>query len=1255
MASVYKGLTIEIGADTSKLDRALNTARRSARQASREVSDLERALKLDPGNTKLVARQQEELKLQIKATERELEALKKAEEQIGKEKMSTEQWTHLQTDIALAESRLEEYTRRLREMETAQAAANSALGRAGAKVTELGEKLEPVGEKMSKLGTGLTMGVTMPIVAGAGAAVKAATDIDTSLTNVKKTVDGTAEDYQALHDAALEYSKVNAVSASEILDIEALGAQLGFTLEKFENGKSQVQEFGEVVSGLDIATNMSAEQAGTELAQFFNIMREGKEQASNYGSTIVGLGNSFATTESDISAMAMRIAGAGKSIGLSSADVLGMAAALTSLGIEAEAGGTAISTIMSGIDASAAVANENTSKWAREMGMSISEFSRAMRSGGEEAERLAAAVGMSQEEIIDYMESGGDAVSDWAATAGMDAVEFAALWSDKPVEAFSAVMQGMHGAVEEGGNLSIILSELGIDSVRQTDMMKRLANSGDFMSRAVAKANEEWSENSALTNEVANRNASMAAKFEMLKNRVTAVATEVGEPLADALFELLDAAEPLFEAIENGARAFADMSDEEQQQVIQTVALIAALGPALALFGKVTRSVTVVGGAMTKMSKLLARAKTGFVALRSDMAYTGQQARLLQAESAKTGTRMSAMGARARVAGAGLKTAATSAKVAGAAMKAATSVGIMLAITAIVELVGWLNELNEKQKTAAKATDGLRDAVGTLGNKTSAGVRGLEAVGGAADNYRDKVERCIEKQAELAESIASDFGEVNQNAGALDYWAQKIAELAGNVGNSPEKLAELKVALGQYNEIAGTSYSITDETSGALDISTAAILRNAEAWELNAYKQAMAEKQTELIKQQIDNEMALEEATNAYTTALEAAEAEQAGLGYITQGTIQKVADAEKVMNEAKAAVDASADAQEKLSQKTSDYQKQLDALANVAQAAADTGSEAVQRFAEGLDAGQAEAVQAAASVSQRTVGELLTAASDAGLAGDAQIKAYVEAVQAGDDPAAAAAKAAAVAANQALEETSDGTPAGAKESQTYAAGIDPHAGDASAAAMGGNAVSAAAGASDATVVGGILSSTAPQGINVQAMNPKSTSLVTTAISAAKTVDASGIGRFFSEGAASGIAVDAMRSKAVEMANNAVAAMKAALGIASPSKEAMRLGRYFSQGAALGIEGSIPEVERAASDMAAAAMRSAEMSAPNLGASYNASASARQMARTMAAEGAGGMTVLFEGTRVNDSEAIQGAVLTIIDAARVSAVARRRS
>lgn len=1205
MPSVYKGLTIQIGADTSRLDSALSRARQSVSGVSSELRRLNRELKVDPGNTTLMARQQELYQRQIRATNDELRSLRAAEEQIGRENMSTDQWTRLQADIALAESRLEEYNRQVRRLQTEQAAANTAIGRAGRALTDLGDRLDPIGQKMESIGGKMTAGVTAPIVAGAGLAVKAATDLDTSLTNVRKTVDGTEADYEGLKEAAIEFSRTNAVSATALLDIEALGAQLGFTLEKFENGKTQVQEFGEVVSGLDIATNMSAEQAGTELAQFFNIMDENKSMVSNYASAIVGLGNNFATTESDISAMAMRIAGAGKSIKLSSADVLGLATALTSLGIEAEAGGTAISTVMSTIDKEVATNGENLEVWAQ--------------------------------------------------TAGMSAQQFAEAWRGDAVGALDLVLKGMAANVKEGGNLSVILDELGISSLRQTDMMKRLANSGDLMSRAVARANTEWSENTALTNEVANRNDSMAAKFEMLKNRVTAVATEIGEPLADALFELLDAAEPLFEAIENGARAFADMSDEEQQQVVQTVALIAAIGPALALFGKVARIVPVVGRALSGMSRALVTVKGGLSSARAGMVEMNATARDLQTYARLSGNSMSAMSARAKAAGVALKGSATAAKAARVSMAALGSVGVMLATTAIVELANWLGQLYEHSEKVSKATDGLGDAIGTLGQKSTDGIKGIDGLAGSMSNYRDRVDEAVEKQAELADSIASDFGEVNQNAGALDYWAQKIAELAGNVGNSPEKLAELKVALGQYNEIAGTSYSITDETTGALDVSTDAILRNAEAWELNAYKQAMAEKQTELIKQQIDNEMALEEATNAYTAALESAKDEQAGLGYITQGTIQKVADAEKAMNEAQAAVDANADAQEKLSQKTADYQKQLDSLQRVAAAAAESGSETVKAFAESLNAGQASAMESAAGVAGVTVTELMAAAAEAGVAGREQVDAYIEAVKAGKKPSEAAAQAVGRASSDALAKAADGTAAGQKESRTFANSIDPRSPMAKSLKMALDAVAKAKAGSDASAAGSKLSSTAAAGIDLTGMDQRAADMIRSAISAAKGIDTKGIGKGFSDGAAEGIDFTKFVDKSVQMVVAGVKAANEAAQIHSPSRVMMRMGRYFSEGAALGIEDSTPEVERAARNMADAAADAARMASPNLAGSYSTTAGARQMARAMAAEGAGGMTVMFNGAVVNDTPAIQDAVLTIVNAAQVSAAARRRS
>lgn len=1203
MASVYKGLVIQVGADTSKLDSALAKARRSVAGVSAEMRKLESSLKMDPGSTTLMARQQELYQKQIRATNDELRALRSAEEQVGRENMSTDQWTKLQADIDLAEKRLEEYTRQVKRLQTEQAAANTALGRAGQKLADLGDKLEPVGQKMESIGSKMTMGLTLPIVAGAGAAIKAATDLDTSLTNVKKTVDGTAEDYENLKDAAVEFSKVNAVSASELLDIEALGAQLGFTLEKFSNGKSQVQEFGEVVSGLDIATNMSAEQAGTELAQFFNIMQENKEMASNYGSAIVGLGNSFATTESDISAMAMRIAGAGKSIGLSSADVLGLSTALTSLGISAEAGGTAISTVMSDIDKAVA--------------------------------------------------TNGDSLETWASTANMSVDEFSRAWKEDATGALDAVLKGMAANVEEGGNLSIILEDLGIDSLRQTDMMKRLANSGDLMSRAIARANSEWSENSALSNEVANRNASMAAKFDMLKNRVADVAAEIGEPLADALFELLDAAEPLFEAIENGARAFADMSDEEQQQVVQTVALIAALGPALSLFGKIAKSVPVVSRALTGMSRALVTVRSGMASARAGMTEVNATAKDLQLYAKLSGNSMNGLSARAKAASVALKGSATAAKAARVSLAALGTVGVMVAVTAIVELVNWLGQLAEHNEQVSKATDGLNDAIGTLGQKSTDGARGIDGLSGSVADYRDHVDSAIEKQAELAESIAEDFGEVNQKAGALDYWAQKIAELSGNVGDSPEKLAELRVAIEQYNSIAGTSYSITDETTGALDVSTDALLRNAEAWELNATKQAMAEKTTELVKQQIDNEMALEDATRAYEEAAAAAQKEQDGLGYVTQVTAQKMGEAEKAMNEAQAAVDANAKAQERLAEKTTETQKQLDALSRVSAAAAESGSEAVQKFAEGLDAGQASAMESAAGVAGATVGELLAAAADAGLAGKEQVDSYIAAVNEGKSPAEAAAQAIADTANVALEQNADGTDAGAKESETFADGIDPRHPMSMALKMALKSVEEAKNAADATTAGAKLSSTAAGGIRLTAMNDNSAQMLKNAIAAAKGVDTRDIGRYFSEGAAAGISSDAFVKKSVEMVIAGVKAANDAAQIKSPSRVMMRMGRYFAEGAAIGIEDETPEVERAAKEMADAAANAAKMASPNLAGSYSSTASARQMARAMAEEGTGGMTVMFNGAVVNDTPAIQDAVLTIVSAAQVSAQARR--
>ena len=186
MAGVYKGLTIKIGADTTGLSKALNGIDSQTRGLKRNMSQINKALKLDPGNTELVRQKMQAYQREIQTTSKRLEVLKKAEAEIGKGGMSTEQWDTLQREIASTEGKLKQLTTEYRNF----VAAQSGLGKAGAAVTELGNKLNSISPMLNSVGNALTVGLTVPIVGAAGASVKAAVDIDSALTGVKKTVNG---------------------------------------------------------------------------------------------------------------------------------------------------------------------------------------------------------------------------------------------------------------------------------------------------------------------------------------------------------------------------------------------------------------------------------------------------------------------------------------------------------------------------------------------------------------------------------------------------------------------------------------------------------------------------------------------------------------------------------------------------------------------------------------------------------------------------------------------------------------------------------------------------------------------------------------------------------------------------------------------------------------------------------------------------------------------------------------------------------
>ena len=418
---------------------------------------------------------------------------------------------------------------------------DSAFTKFGRGAQEVGNKISQVGQTISGFGSALTRGVTAPIVAGAGLVVKAAIDYESAFAGVKKTVDETATvSYQKLSDGIRQMAKELPASAVEIANVAEVAGQLGIKAEDILSFSRTMIDMGE-------STNLSAEEAATAIAKVANILGLTSDDYSRFGASVVDLGNNFATTEKDIVEMTNRLAAGGKLAGLTAPEILGLATAMSSVGIEAEAGGTAMTQTLTAIGNAVSLTTKDS------------------------ADDLA---------LI-------------AKVAGTTSEEFQQAWKEKPAEALQSFIKGLNTAHESGANMDAILMKLGMTGIRQGNMLKSLALSSDKMSAAVERSNQAWKDNTALTNEANKRYETTESQLKMFRNQLTDIAIEFGGPLIKALRGGLDAVKPWISNLADLAKKFSSLSTEQQQNIIKWGLMAAALGPALKLLGG---GISVVGG-----------------------------------------------------------------------------------------------------------------------------------------------------------------------------------------------------------------------------------------------------------------------------------------------------------------------------------------------------------------------------------------------------------------------------------------------------------------------------------------------------------------------------------------------------------------------------------------------------------------------------------------------------------------------------------
>ena len=482
--------------------KAFQQAQQELKEVTQRIQDLQQEQK----DITAYQKQQEALE----KTEVKLNRLQKQYDNIQREIQETGSFSSelenkllsKQVKIDDTSAAYERQKERLKELQKAMENAGidmNDLGRSSAELSEkihtLKENQEQAAVQAQKLGTSASSafeqigqalaaaGITAAIREAAqyfADCAQASMDFETAVTGVAKTTDLTDEELAAMADSIRSLSTEIPATAEEISAVAEAAGQLGIQ-------KEALLDFTETMVMLGTSTNMTADEAATALARFANITGMGAGEYDRLGATIVDLGNSFATTEQEITEMATRLASAGTLAGISEPGILALAAAMSSVGIEAEAGGTAMTETLNAIETAVA--------------------------------------------------GGGEALDEFARLAGMSSETFAETWQNDALSALTSFIGGLGQLDEQGESTVLVLESLGLTGVRQSNMLKSLGLAAEQMTGAVNLANTAWEENTALTDEASKRYATTQSQLILLQNSYRNVQAAIGDAYTPELKE----------------------------------------------------------------------------------------------------------------------------------------------------------------------------------------------------------------------------------------------------------------------------------------------------------------------------------------------------------------------------------------------------------------------------------------------------------------------------------------------------------------------------------------------------------------------------------------------------------------------------------------------------------------------------------------------------------------------------------------------
>jgi chromosome segregation ATPase len=849
----------EISAEISNLESAYKGAKTNAEQFNKKLEEQKKLLTDMQGDITTDTEEVERLKKSVSDLEKTRD-VRLFQNPTGEIENMEGELVNLKGELDEAKAKEKELSTAYDSAKTENEAAKSAQAfrnvsaEANEAKAELKKAMDELGaDKFSVINPstvkslGMTLSATLtPTISAIGyKMVDASATVDSAYRDMRKTVEGTDEQFETLRKHAIDFSRTHVTSADQILQIEAIGGELGIATENLET-------FAEVISNIDVATNLDVEGAANALGHLSNILHLSESDYVGFSDALVRLGNNGASTETEIANIAERIGSMGSIVGMSGSDILAWASTIASTGQRAEAAGTAISKTMSFMETAVAAAGGT-------MDASFDTINAAVEEGGDKLTVFASLADMTADEfaeswqtnsedmaadLAEQLEGARNSLQKIADVAHMSADEFAKTWESDPTAALEAFIKGLNDIEGAEGSADKVLQDLGITAVRQKQaiegLMQTVGGLDDNLKMSENAWNgvsDQWGQAGDAANEAAKKAEGFSGQIQILKNMAQNMLSELGEGAVPWI-------KMLSGQLETASQWFSSLSDNTKKWIVAAGGISAAIGPILSIGATFITAKKEVFDWFDEVTSGINLVKLAYKHGFDDISESAMKAMTIMDK--------------VKLVGADL----------GSSLLKGLAVGGILAGIALI--THGLYDMYKRYKEHIEATKGLSDAIAGIGKKSDVAISSFDMTGSSLRALADDSKKYESRLADLAKTLEDSNRHYGTYAGTMDYYAETISTLGDKSKLSKDESYKLEAALNAVNDACGSNYgldeygNIIDTETGKVQKNTDEILANIEARKQQALIDYYADDYTQAVGEHADAQEKLNEAERKY-------------------------------------------------------------------------------------------------------------------------------------------------------------------------------------------------------------------------------------------------------------------------------------------------------------------------------------------------------------------------------------------------------